>query len=66
MSKERDMESKKPFMYVNPTISSNAHVTFSLCSLSTVWNYVFWLLFALCFLKLFFLFLIDIENVRNS
>ena len=30
MSKEKGMESKKRFMYVNPTIRSDIHVAFSL------------------------------------
>ena len=35
MSKMGNMESKKQFKYVNPTIWSDTHVVFCLCSLST-------------------------------
>ena len=51
-------------MCVNLTIRLDIHVAFSLRSPSTIWRYIFWLLFVLRFLKSV-LSLIDIENIRN-
>ena len=38
MSKEEGMESKKRFMYINPTIKSGKHIAFSLVLLQNFGN----------------------------
>ena len=49
-SKEEGMESKKRFIYVNPTIKSDTHVAFALVLLQHFRD-IYWLLFVSCFLK---------------
>ena len=45
MTKKENMESKKGLMYVNPTLRSDKHVVFYLCSPSTSWKYSDFFLF---------------------